>query len=39
METSIAPNKPVADSKKESQFTIMDGNQAAVHIAYKTSEV
>ena len=40
METSIAPNKPaVIDSKKDSPFTVMDGNQAAVHIAYKTSEV
>ena len=40
METSIAPDKPAAiDSKKDSPFTVMDGNQAAVHIAYKTSEV
>jgi pyruvate-ferredoxin/flavodoxin oxidoreductase len=40
METSIAPDKPaVVDSKKDSPFTIMDGNEAAVHIAYKTSEV
>ena len=39
MEPSIAPNKPAVDSKKDSPFTIMDGNQAAVHIAYKTSEV
>src|SRR4029079_19234196 len=39
MPTSL-PGKPVlVDSKKESPFTIMDGNQAAVHIAYKTSEV
>ena len=39
METSITPGKPAVNSKKDSPFTIMDGNQAAVHIAYKTSEV
>ncbi|MCW3090081.1 MAG: pyruvate-ferredoxin/flavodoxin oxidoreductase [Ferruginibacter sp.] len=40
MESSIAQAKP-ADiaSKKVSAFTIMDGNEAAVRIAYKTSEV
>src|SRR6187455_891125 len=39
METSIALNEPVVDSKKDLPLAIMDGNQAAVHIAYKTSEV
>src|ERR1035437_6873110 len=40
MESSIAHGKPAGiASKKASSFTIMDGNEAAVHIAYKTSEV
>src|SRR6187455_2261286 len=39
METSIALNEPVVDSKKDLPLAILDGNQAAVHIAYKTSEV
>jgi pyruvate-ferredoxin/flavodoxin oxidoreductase len=40
MESSIVIGKPaVIGSKKAAAFTIMDGNEAAVHIAYKTSEV
>src|SRR5665647_841635 len=40
MESSIAHGKPAGiASKKASSFTIMDGNEAAVHIAYKTSEI
>src|SRR5678816_2695829 len=40
METSISPRKPaVVDPKRISPYTIMDGNEAAVHIAYKTSEI
>lgn len=40
MESSIAQGKPAdVASKKASSFAIMDGNEAAVHIAYKTSEV
>lgn len=40
MENSIAQASPAGVvSKKASSFTIMDGNEAAVHIAYKTSEV
>jgi pyruvate-ferredoxin/flavodoxin oxidoreductase len=40
MENSVNGNEPAAEaSKKISPFTIMDGNEAAVRIAYKTSEV
>ena len=40
MESSIVIGKPAVNvSKKAAAFTIMDGNEAAVHIAYKTSEV
>lgn len=40
MERSIVNEKPAGmASKKASSVTIMDGNEAAVHIAYKTSEV
>src|SRR5664279_5072256 len=40
MENSVHSSKPSVDSsKKISPFTIMDGNEAAVRIAYKTSEV
>ena len=40
MESSIVIGKPdFIVSKKAAAFTIMDGNEAAVHIAYKTSEV
>ncbi len=40
METTVAPGKTAGlTSKKTSPFSIMDGNEAAVHIAYKTSEV
>ena len=40
METSIAPGKTAEPkSKKSSPVSIMDGNEAAVYIAYKTSEV
>ncbi|MEO7768971.1 MAG: pyruvate:ferredoxin (flavodoxin) oxidoreductase, partial [Ferruginibacter sp.] len=40
MESSIAQASPTEiPSKKISAFTIMDGNEAAVRIAYKTSEV
>ncbi len=40
MENAIAQSKTEGvTSKKASAFTIMDGNEAAVRIAYKTSEV
>ena len=40
METAIATRIPADSSEKiTSEKTIIDGNQAAVHIAYKTSEV
>jgi len=40
METAIAKGKTaVPASKKASSVAIMDGNEAAVYIAYKTSEV
>ncbi len=40
METAIAQGKTaVPASKKASSVAIMDGNEAAVYIAYKTSEV
>ncbi|MES2332008.1 MAG: pyruvate:ferredoxin (flavodoxin) oxidoreductase [Bacteroidota bacterium] len=40
MESPVAHAKPErATSKKASSIAIMDGNEAAVHIAYKTSEV
>ncbi|MEO6731865.1 MAG: pyruvate:ferredoxin (flavodoxin) oxidoreductase [Ferruginibacter sp.] len=40
MNETIVQSKPaVADPQKESLYTIMDGNEAAVRIAYKTSEV
>src|SRR6476646_5140397 len=40
MEVTIEKGSPaVAVSKKSSSTAIMDGNEAAVHIAYKTSEV
>src|SRR5678815_1324593 len=39
MESLIAHAPVPADLKSASTFTIMDGNEAAVHIAYKTSEV
>lgn len=40
MESSIATQKPTVNSEKKTiEKTIIDGNQAAVHIAYKTSEV
>ena len=40
MESSIVKCKPgYVASKKVSSFDIMDGNEAAVRIAYKTSEV
>jgi len=40
MESTIATRKPADISEKqEPEKVIIDGNQAAVHIAYKTSEV
>ena len=40
MESLIDQGKPATvASKKASSFTIMDGNEAAVRIAYKTSEI
>ncbi|MBC7688743.1 MAG: pyruvate:ferredoxin (flavodoxin) oxidoreductase, partial [Aquabacterium sp.] len=39
MENSIAPVKPAVAAPKKTLYTIMDGNEAAVRIAYKTSEV
>jgi pyruvate-ferredoxin/flavodoxin oxidoreductase len=40
METTIAPQLPETKSENIiAEKTIIDGNQAAVHIAYKTSEV
>ena len=39
MEIITAPDVPKAGPRKPAQVEIMDGNQAAAHIAYKTSEV
>ena len=39
MENSIVPVKPAVAAPKKTLYTIMDGNEAAVRIAYKTSEV
>lgn len=40
MESAITQTKPTGIApKKKSSIVVMDGNEAAVHIAYKTSEV
>src|SRR5678809_1399408 len=40
METAVTPSvAKQSNHKDKNAFSIMDGNEAAVHIAYKTSEV